>query len=123
VHLEGAVALDPLLRGLDVLIRLDVRADVRGDEEVRHHGMLAEVAQALEECQGRLHPPRVEDHRNVLHTALGLVRRVEALEQGVGRQAAHQLVMLPVGLRGRLNMGLRDHSGAGLSLLGSILPA
>ena len=57
MHLEGAVALDPLGGGAQVLVRLEVRLDVRGDEEVRHDGVVAEVAQALEEGARRATQP------------------------------------------------------------------
>eukprot|EP00964_Phaeocystis_antarctica_P093035 scaffold59941_cov62-Phaeocystis_antarctica.AAC.3 len=110
------MALDPLLARLKVLVRLDMRADVGGDEEVCDHGVLAEVAEALQEGHGGVHPARVEDHRDVLHATLWLVGSVEALKQRVGREARHQLVVLAVLLHRWLHVRLRDHLGRGLLL-------
>ena len=118
MHLEGAVALDALGGGAQVLVRLEVRLDVRGDEEVRHDRVVAEVAQALEEGARRVHPARVEDHRDVLHVRrVPVARRVVALELRVGRQAAHQLaVRLVSGLHVTLHRLLLGRVPARLDL-------
>ena len=106
VHLEGAVALDPLGGGAQVLVRPEVRLDVRGDEEVRHDGVVAEVAQALEERARRVHLVRVRGRVRVRVRVRGRVRVRVGVGVGVG-VGVRVRVRVRVRIRTRVRLRVR----------------